>query len=447
MRQTFLLRIFFFIAGAGLFFLPARGGEPDSPAGAARWTEGVEAFFQGDSEAAYRHFTAAQEENPSFPPAGVALALLAKQRGDLSETHAFLKRAIDENPGDPEPWYRLAEIAAEENRLVELELLRGKADALLAAFCESGSWKDSPRLPFLRGESISVASRALECAGDLPAAESKMREYIGLNPDGAEGYLSLGYLLFRQEKNDEALEAFARAKERNPSLFAGWLTLASLLEEKGDIEGAGRLFDAHLNDGTLAPHELSRVARFLFRRGRLDETREMAARMTPGSLEQIKWDALLAYSEGDFKTAESGYRKALRMAPNDFDLIGGLTLALAEQEESASLTEAFERADRFRRRNPSSDEAAVTLAWVEFRRGNAERAEDILLPILDRGGLTPTSAFYLASVAASRRQDDLARQLLTSALADTSFFPKRRDAEKLLESLTRNSETSETAKE
>ena len=59
-----------------------------------------------------------------------------------------------------------------------------------------------------------------------------------------------------------------------------------------------------------------------------------------------------------------------------------------------------------------------------------------LLPILDRGGLTPTSAYYLACIASARGEDDLARQLLTSALAEPSFFPKRRDAENLLKRLT-----------
>ncbi len=436
MRQTFLLRIFLFLLGAGLFFVPARGDESAPIAGAANWAEGAELFRQGDLEAAYRLFDAAQKENPSFPPAGVAVALLAKQQGNLSDAHAYLNRAVREASGDPEPWYRLAEIAADENRLAELGLLREKADALLAAFAESEAGKDSPRLSFLRGESISTASRALECAGDFAAAESKMREYIDLNPEGAEGYLSLGYLLLRQEKNDEALKALSRAKELNPSLFAGWLTAAALLEEKGDAEGAARLLDEHYGDEALSLSELSRVARMLYRRGRLDEARTTAARMPQESLDRLKWDALLAYTEGDFEDAASGYRRALRLAPNDFDVINGLALALAEEEKTALLTEAFEKADRLRRRNPRSDEAAATLAWVEFRRGNVDRAEDILLPILDRGGLTPTSAYYLACIASARGEDDLARQLLTSALAEPSFFPKRRDAENLLKRLT-----------
>ena len=89
MRQTFLLRILLFVVGAGLFFLPARGGEPESPAGAARWAEGLEAFSRGDSDAAYSCFDAARKENRSFSSPGVAVALLAKQRGDLSEAHAY----------------------------------------------------------------------------------------------------------------------------------------------------------------------------------------------------------------------------------------------------------------------------------------------------------------------------------------------------------------------
>ncbi len=438
MKYAFFQSFWFLAFSAGVFFSPLFGEQPAPVPGAPRFAEGVDLFYQGDAEAAYQVFDAAQKADPSLPPAGVTVALLSRQKGDLPQTHLYLARAIKENPADPEAWYRLGEIAADEKRLTELELLRERADSLLNAFAESDAGKASPRLSFLRSESISLAARGLEEAGDLAASEAKMREYIKLNPENAEGYLSLGYLLLRQDKNDEALEVFSLAKERNPSLFAGWLTAAVLFEEKGNAEEASRLLDQHRSDGQLAVFELSRIARMLYRRGRLDEAREAAERIPAKTLDRLRWDGLFAYSEGDAEKAAAAYREALRNAPNDFDVMNGLILALAEQGKTSSLTEAFEKADRFRRSHPQSDEAAGTLAWVEFCRGNADRAEDMLLPILYRGGLTPTSAVYLACAAFSRKENDLARQLLVSALAEPAFFPKRSEAEKLLKSLTDN---------
>ena len=408
---------------------------PQEPSSPALIAQGIDLFAQGDADAACDCFGRAQKLDPALAPAGVITALLFKQRGDIQQAHIYLDRAVKETPGDPEPWYRLAELAADEKRMAELGLLLEKGDALLAAFLDSDAGKSSPRAVFLKSESISVAARAFELAGDLAASESKMREYIKLNPQAAEGYLSLGFLLLEQEKLDGALAQFSRAKEVNPLFFAGWLTAASLLDEKGKHAEAEKLVDEHQNDPDLSPADLSRLARLQFRWGRLADAQQTAGRIPPETLDRLKWDALLAYTGGDPQQAEKIYRQALRSAPDDFESLNGLALALAEQGKNSLLGEAFEKADRLHRKHPLSDEAAGTLAWIEFHRGNIDRAEDILLPILDRGGLTPTSAFYLACAAVYRKNNDLAFQLLTSSLADPAFFPKRSEAEKLLDSL------------
>ena len=409
--------------------------EPQKPSSAALIARGIDLFAEGDADAAYDLFGRAQKLDPALAPAGVITALLFRQRGDMQLAHHYLDRAAEEAASDPEPWYRLAELAADEKRMAELGLLLEKGDALLAAFLDSDEGKNSPRARFLRSESVSVAARAFELAGDLAASESKAREYIKLNPQAAEGYLSLGFLLLEQEKPDDALEQFSRAKELNPLLFAGWLTAASLLDERGKHAEAEELVGAHQNDTDLSPADLSRLARLLFRWGRLGDARQAAGRIPANTPDRLKWDALLAYTDGGCEEAEKLYRKVLQTAPDDFESANGLALALAEQGKNSLLPEAFEKADRLHRKHPLSDEAAGTLAWVEFHRGNIDRAEDILLPILDRGGLTPTSAFDLACAAVCRKNNDLAFQLLTSSLADPAFFPKRPDAEKLLDSL------------
>jgi tetratricopeptide (TPR) repeat protein len=434
------------VLSTGVLFCPVRAEESvpdpqqaDRPQADPQPTEpiarGLDLFYEWKDEDAYRIFAEAQKEDPTLAPAGVILALLFKQEGDLRQAHKYLGRAAAESPDDPETWYRLAELAADDARIPEFGLLREKGDMLLAAFAATEAGRDSPRLRFLRSESISLAARALQEAGDLPASEAKMREYIELNPESGEGYMSLGYLLLRQGKIEEAIGQFTRAKEFAPAFFAGWLTAASLLEEERKHDDAVRLVDEHLTDADLTVADLSRLSRLLYRWGRLDDARQTVSRIPPKSLDRLKWEGLLAYSDGNAEKAEKMYREALRTAPDDFDVLNGLVLALAEQGKNSLLPEALEKANRLHRKYPLSDEAAGTLAWVEFHRGNLDRAEDILFPILNRGSLTPTSAFYLACAAIYRKNNDLARQLLGSALAEPTFYPKRTDAQKLLETI------------
>lgn len=404
--------------------------------GDAELMNGLGAFGRGEVETAYQEFEKAADANSSLAPAGVLTAILFTRQGDAVRTREFLNRAVAASPHDPEAWYRLAQLAADEHRVPELTLLLEKADSLLKNFTASNAVS---RVDFLKGESLSLAARLAQEQGDLPKAESKMREYLALNPESGEGELSLGFLLLEQKKTDEAIQEFDRAKERNSEYCAGWLTAALLLDEAGRGETALQLLKDH-SGGELTPVELDRAARLFFRHGQLEDARSLVNRIPEKTLDRCRWDGLLAYTAEEYEDAEKYYREAAALAPNDFDAVSGLILALAEQGKESLFTEAFERADKLRRKHPQSDEAAGTLAWVEFRRGNLGRGEDILLPILDRGGLTPTSAYYLACMSVYSKETDLARQLLENALDGTEFFPKRADAEKLRAELAKKEE-------
>ena len=431
--SLFLLAVLCTMRGDG-----ATSGAASETPGTADFLRGSQLFREGEIEDAYLAFAAAGKANPALAPAGVLTALFFFQEGNLAQTHEFLNRAIAESPNDPEAWYRLARLAADDQRYPELELLLMRGDESLNAFAESNGNAD--RLLFLKGESVALSARLAQGKGNLSSAESKMREFTALYPDNGDGYLSLGYLLLQQDKTDEAIAEFSRAKERNPNLLSGWLTAASLLNGRGDTETAFRLLDEHKNDIGLSPADFSRMASLFFKRGKLDEVVRIKEHLPVGSLDRFKWDGLLASSGGDYVTAEKAYQDALKAAPDDFESINGLILAIADQGKEERQQDVLNRADRFRRRYPQSDEAAGTYAWVEFRCGNTERAEDVLLPILDRGGLTPTSAYYLACIVLCRKDNALAEQLLDSALASPDFFPKRADAEKLRESLERPAE-------
>lgn len=424
---TFSLSALFFLF---LAFIPATESDGGSP-GDAELMKGLEFFYQGEPDQACSAFEEARRLNPDLAPAGVLTAILFSQKGDLAATHRYLNRAVAESPDDPEAWFRLARLAADENRVPELELLLAKGDELLKRFKAAHPSKDDVRIRYLTGEAISLAARLAQEKGDWAGAESLMRDYLSFDPASDEGHISLGYLLLEQKKIDEAVAMFDKARALNPERFSGWLTAASLMNEKGWREEAERLVDDHRTEDDLTCADLSRTGHLLFQWDRIDDARQIADRLPAESAERHKLTGLLDYNDGDYSEAETEYRAAFRTNPNDHEAANGLILALAEQNNKSKLMEAREKADANRKKRPNSDEAAGTLAWTEFLLGRIERSEDLLLPILDRSGLTPTNAYYLARVAALRRDYDFARQLLDNALEASDHFSKRGDAEEL----------------
>ena len=149
---------------------------------AARYENGMAAARAGHSETARAELIAAQELSPSTEGPAVALADLARARGDFAEETTFLQAAVRAASREPNLHYRLG---------------------------------------------ISGLER-----GDLDRAERELREVIRLDPEYAGAWLGLGSVYRRRSRPDLALEHVRTAHELAPEdadtlcHFAGALAAA-----------------------------------------------------------------------------------------------------------------------------------------------------------------------------------------------------------------------------
>ena len=438
-RLNFLRRVQtrtgFLLAASFLFPAALPAQEPGSPIAALaspELAEGKRAFSQGDSEGAYTFFVEAGKANPASPPPGILIAILCSNRGDYEGMHRALFQAANESPLDPEPFFQLADVAIQEKRLIEADLLLERGGEKLEMFQKGRTLpaQEDVRLIYLKNLSDTLTSRLFEERGDLPGAEASIRRLLAREPENAAACRTLGWFLLAQKKLDEAEKAFDRAASLDPSNLPGWLESALLLDERGESAEAKKIVDARFSPDENEEGILLPVIRLYLKWNRLAEAQKIVETLDDRSPERHKLAGRLHLYGGRFSEAENEYQRALLLNPDDFQSRSGYAIALAEQNE-AKLRQANDLAHENLKRYPNSSEAAALCGWTELLLGRLDRADILLDPILKSGSFTPTVAYYLAESALAHGDRELAVTLLNLALGQEENFPKRSAAEKL----------------
>ena len=237
-------------------------------------------------------------------------ALLAGQVPSHRVTMLVQERGIDFEPTD--------------DYLQEVRLAGGE-DELVSALKSAKVTKPvtvDPAAEARQAEARQHVARGAELAkkGEYAEAEQEYRAALLLDSQNADLYISLGFVLDRQEKWDDALAAAREAVRLNPNYELAHYNLGVALGRKGDWDGkiaeereALRLNPndgaAHFNLGLALGHEGDVD-------GAIAEYRE-ALRLNPkdGDAHAMLGDELGRKGDWDGEIAEE--REALRQNPND----------------------------------------------------------------------------------------------------------------------------------
>ncbi len=393
--------------------------------------KGVDAYMRGDYDACYKLFRGVYEKNPSLSPPGVLMAQLFSSDGKYVKMHEYLEKASLDHPTDPEIFFQLGQIALKEGRRVECRLLMDKGNAVLEQLEKSGQGKNkafSSRLDELFRQSYSLQANLAQSENDFAAAEESIRKITLRNRNDADAWTSLGFLLFKQNKNEEALKAFAQAQTLDPSLSADWLVLAQLLHHEGKTDEAKQLVDTQFDQEKTTPGDLARLVRLFAHWGRFKEAEKLTGSLLKKNANSLAaWTLLgeLSLYQSEFAVAEDQFRKAVLINSSDFDATNGLALALSDQQNRQKLIQAHTIAKTNWEHNPKLPEAIATYAWILYLLGQRDQAEQLFSPMLEKGEITSTIAYYLAEIANSRRASPLALNFLDLALEKEAWFPKR----------------------
>ncbi|MGA2066956.1 MAG: tetratricopeptide repeat protein [Thermoguttaceae bacterium] len=387
----------------------------------------------------------AVRENKDLPPADVIIGQWCAQSNQGSLARMSLEKAVMSDPKDPEAFVILGNMALQEQRTTEAELLFLKAQQLLGPFDRSPKRKG-----ILEQQTISGLAGVDEAREKWKDAQTKLETLLKLSPKDALAMQRLARALFQQRKAADSLKWLRKSKEvGGPDILTPEAALAQLYErfpdhgnaivwmqkalEKAPADLATRLVTAQwtLETGQLDEAEKHAVkALQLAEAERQHASQEEAPKLEARLLNAKILRGLVALYRKDFKTAEKFFEDAHLQSPGNFAASNNLALALCEQKDEgtgkpdqAKLNRALEFANANFQADPRNPEAASTLGWVLYRVGCLDRAENALRQAL-AASLGPDAAYHLARASYDRGDKELAKNLLEAALKTPSFLTR-----------------------
>ncbi|MEO8303628.1 MAG: tetratricopeptide repeat protein [Betaproteobacteria bacterium] len=285
-------------------------------------------------------------------PDFVVAAQTAMNGGRPAEALEWLRRAL---AADPESAELLRECARIEWLMGQTAGAAHSCRAALAlAPADVAAWN-------LMGE--------IERATDPAAAEAAWRRALDAAPRNAEAHFHLGNLHRERGDLDGALLHFEAAREATPE-HAGLLNnLGLVLEARGDRDAAEDCYRRVLATDARHPDALGNLANSLFER---EKFRESAA--TYERLFAVRHDVpapvwvrrgMASQRVGDFESAESFFREAARLLPDDVRIQHNLGTVLSELLRYAEAEPAWLRSLEL---SPDSPYALSMLAYGRQHR-------------------------------------------------------------------------------
>ncbi len=384
----------------------------------------------------------AKSNNPKLPPPGVMMAMLWLSVNQLGPARAELEDTAVKFPADPEPYLMLGDLAFQERRVTEADVLFTKATALAGSFAENPKRKRDFDIRCHAG-SAAVA----EARKQWEVAQKHLAAWLELDPDNASAHQRMGIVLFQIGKEMESLNEFREARKLDEKAVQPELALARLYDDAKKRDTAKKLIEQAIKASPSDAAVQLAAAQWYLGQNDLETAKqgaETALKLDPRSLEAKVVRGAIARVARDYKTAEKFFNDAHVQSPGNFPASNSLALVLIESDDKDSRQRAMEMAEAnvamHRENSPQQVNALTTLAWVYYKLGRREDAEKILEQISRNNALTTDGAYYVAKLLADRGEKDRARKILEEVLANEPMFATRPDAVDLLAKLKKDGE-------
>lgn len=314
------------------------------------------------------------------------LGVIAYQtkRGDLGR--ASFERAIALAPGDPLAYQLLGDLLLQQGAAGEARDLLARGIALAQTVAPTPAH-------YLK---LSEAGQKL---GRGDEARQVLRDGLVRHPDSAELHHGLGNLHRAEGNAAEALAAYRRALELDPSFVEADFALALTLLESGGTEEAVQALQHALTMQPTFPKALLLLARLEMEAGRTEDAgRHLLPllKANPGSPEirriVARWRLQTgrALEKADPAAAERHYRDGLKLQPDDPELNASLGVFLLVADRASEAVPALEA---YHRLQPASPQAALFLGQAYARSGRLAEARRVLtagLQQAEQAGQSPT---------------------------------------------------------
>jgi tetratricopeptide (TPR) repeat protein len=186
-----------------------------------------------------------------------------------------------------------------------------------------------------------AAAEALIVKSDWKGAKGKLDVWIAAHPTDARALFDAGYVADAMDRLDDAEGLYRRAVDANPKSFEARLSLGLLLARENKTEDARpELATATgLDPGDAGPAMKARAWRALAKIDSHDDPTEAsddlleALKISPETTSDTLLAAKIAEGSGEYAAAERAYRRALEKDANAMEATVGLAHALIAEKK------------------------------------------------------------------------------------------------------------------
>jgi len=403
-------------------------------------TGAINRFRDRDIDGCRAILERAKSNNAKLPPPGVMMAMLWLSVNQLGPARGELEDCVVKFPKDPEPYLMMGDLAFQDRRVTDADMLFKEATRLAAEYTENAKRKRDFDIRCNAG-SAAVA----EARKQWELSQKHHQAWIDLDPDNASAHQRMGIVLFQLSKPQEALEQFREAKKLDQKAVQPELAMARLYDDAKKRDTAKKLIEAAIKEAPKDPAVLLAASQWYLGQNDLERAKaiaEDALKLDAKSLEGRVVRGAIARVARDYATAEKFFYDAHVQSPGNFPASNSLALVLIESDDKDSRQRALEMAEAnvamHRENSPQQVNALTTLAWVYYKLGRREDAEKILAQITQNNALTTDGAYYVAKLLSDRGEKDRARKILEEVLANEPMFATRPDAVDLLAKLKKD---------
>jgi len=391
------------------------------PSSSAKYQQGVAALARGNFNTAKKAFQATLEQTPSHVGALIGLAEIGMKQGMPGITEQYIQQALDIAPKNAVIHQVRGRHLTQQGRLDEAEAAYQQAIEL------------EPKLLRLR---LEVGDFYLQQVRQTQKAIQSFEAALELNASHAGAHFGLGSALAKTGQIDRAVQEFEKAGRIAPNNPLPFFALGRIhaVQEQYDqasqafgkaIQAQPKFAQAYIGRGdvyTIQKEDASALQDY-----------EAARDLAPGIAGLHVKIGLLHERNHRFDQAVDSFRTAISLDPRQ--AIAFNNLAWISVQHNTRLEEALTWAEQAVALAPKISAFQDTLGWVHRKRGNLDKAADILKKA---STLKPEQAdifYHLGVVEDERGKTQKAVRALEKALSLDSTFPNAEDARRRLRSL------------
>jgi tetratricopeptide (TPR) repeat protein len=275
-----------------------------------------------------------------------------------------------------------------------------------------------------------VQAEAAIVKSDWKAAQDKLDPWLKDHPEDARALFDAGYVADAQDRLDDAVALYERAVGADPKSFEAHASLGLLLarQNKTDDARPELAAAAALDPGDAGPLAKAKVWRALAQIDRDDDATRAsddlieALKLSPETEADTLLAASLADEAGEAEEAEKAYRRVLAEDPKSAAANAGLAHLLIARKEFAEAEPILRTALE---QTPDDPALTAQLATVLAAQDKAEA-----LPVLQKlhkdhpanADVTRMLAEVLAEAGETADSDELYRTLLTTTPEDAALL-------------------------